>query len=85
VRSDYEDKSAGKEDLSFDVFRKVLNGMDANANTFVMSNTRHFLLLALCSLVVVVVVLVFKISLSFKFPCPFRWLRCTRIASCIPS
>ena len=52
---------------------------------FGMSNTRHFLLLALCSLVVLVVVVVFKISLSFKFPCPFRWLRCTRIASCIPS
>lgn len=42
----------------------VYNGMDAN--TFAMSNTRHFLLLALCSLVVLVVVLVFKISsLSF--------------------
>ena len=79
----------GKKNLAgLDVFRvfalkALYNGMDAN--TFAMSNTRHFLLLALCSLVVLVVVLVFKISLSFKFPCPFRWLRCTRIASCIPS
>ena len=82
----------GKKNLAgLDVFRvfgtrstrSIYNGMDAN--TFAMSNTRHFLLLALCSLVVLVVVLVFKISLSFKFPCPFRWLRCTRIASCIPS
>ena len=79
----------GKKNLAgLDVFRvfalkALYNGMDAN--TFAMSNTRHFLLLALCSLVVLVVVVVFKISLSFKFPCPFRWLRCTRIASCIPS
>ena len=60
----------GKKNLAgLDVFRvfelkALYNGMDAN--TFAMSNTRHFLLLALCSLVVLVVVLVFKIpSLSF--------------------
>ena len=43
----------------------LYNGMDAN--TFVMSNTRHFLLLALCSLVLLVLVLVFKIFKSLSF------------------